>query len=506
MIPYDDLVAALQAWRARQGLPVGSARPAATPPPMRAASRAVRARAARATAGATESAGSAADGRRTPLPLAAPDETRSTSSESIDEHALLEEAHYENEGDDFAMAFAPRRPQGEHHESRPSMVRRRRDRARPRSAVEPDAYAELTDTARPTATSRRLDDATCSTASRGIGEPAASSTPAERRRGPAPARACSSGPTDPCGECEVCRRGGAAVCPLATRATRSPRDSRSCRAAGWSRSATGSSCRCPPRPRSPATSRLAYTLYARTGLAPRDPVVVTGHDRRHALPRRDPAREGHHAGRRRRRDRRAARRDWLLAQGARCVARRSRRRSRPRSPRRASATRPLRVIATSRDARRRRRARRPARDADGARVRAARSAGRADRARGHDHRRRRRAPRSRRRGRRDVREGRDRSRRRRHDDPARRALATRRARQRAISDDRSRRSRRTATRDRDRAPCCGRPSSRRSARPRRPCDARAGTSPARSAAIICVAPVRRLYFSLSPRVIEPSSL
>lgn len=35
MIPYDDLVVALTAWRARQGLPVGQPVAAASPPPAR---------------------------------------------------------------------------------------------------------------------------------------------------------------------------------------------------------------------------------------------------------------------------------------------------------------------------------------------------------------------------------------------------------------------------------------------------------------------------------------
>ena len=80
MIPYDDLVVALQNWRARQGLPVAqlsSLAPAAvasTPPPPPA---------------------------KAPPPLAAVD----TRDEDVDDDALLEEAHYENEGNDFAMAF-----------------------------------------------------------------------------------------------------------------------------------------------------------------------------------------------------------------------------------------------------------------------------------------------------------------------------------------------------------------------------------------------------------------
>jgi len=94
MIPYDDLVAALQAWRARQGLPVaeGVALPgsasgpriaAAAPPPPRTNPPAPPA-------------------SKMPMPLAAPED----SHEEIEEHALIEDSHYENEGDDFALSFA----------------------------------------------------------------------------------------------------------------------------------------------------------------------------------------------------------------------------------------------------------------------------------------------------------------------------------------------------------------------------------------------------------------
>jgi len=83
------------------------------------------------------------------------------------------------------------------------------------------------------------------------------------------------GPIDPCGECDVCRRGGAAVCPLARR-----------------RGELGTSVVCAgrwvvplddglelPVPAAAAVAGdvvLAYTLYARTGLGPREPVVVVG--------------------------------------------------------------------------------------------------------------------------------------------------------------------------------------------------------------------------------------
>ncbi len=84
------------------------------------------------------------------------------------------------------------------------------------------------------------------------------------------------GPSDPCGECEVCRRGGAAVCAHAV--TRDP--------GAWTARVSGrwavplgagfEALRTAAAAAIPGDLALAYTLYARTGLGPRDPVVVTG--------------------------------------------------------------------------------------------------------------------------------------------------------------------------------------------------------------------------------------
>ncbi|HEY0254174.1 MAG TPA: alcohol dehydrogenase catalytic domain-containing protein, partial [Kofleriaceae bacterium] len=81
---------------------------------------------------------------------------------------------------------------------------------------------------------------------------------------------------DPCGECEVCRRGGAAVCPrMQPRAID----------ADWNARVStrfmvtlGDGLEL-PEPAAAAVGgevAIAYTLYARTGIAPRDPVVVIG--------------------------------------------------------------------------------------------------------------------------------------------------------------------------------------------------------------------------------------
>lgn len=96
MIPYDDLVAALSAWRARQGLPVstmGAAASGPAPAPM-----------AKAPSGPKTAPPPARQkGSTVPPPLAMPD-----TVEEVDDSAMLDESSYENEGDDFAMAFGGR--------------------------------------------------------------------------------------------------------------------------------------------------------------------------------------------------------------------------------------------------------------------------------------------------------------------------------------------------------------------------------------------------------------
>jgi len=83
------------------------------------------------------------------------------------------------------------------------------------------------------------------------------------------------GPIDPCGECEVCRRGGAAVCPLARRRTQI---SSTLIARGRWVVPLGDGLEL-PIPAGAAVAgdvALAYTLYARTGAAPREPLVIAG--------------------------------------------------------------------------------------------------------------------------------------------------------------------------------------------------------------------------------------
>ena len=83
------------------------------------------------------------------------------------------------------------------------------------------------------------------------------------------------GPIDPCGECEVCRRGGAPVCPLAKR-----RDTIGAQVTVAARWVVALDDALPLDDELGAHVAgaivLAYTLYARSNLAPRDPVVVIG--------------------------------------------------------------------------------------------------------------------------------------------------------------------------------------------------------------------------------------
>lgn len=83
------------------------------------------------------------------------------------------------------------------------------------------------------------------------------------------------GGSDPCGECEVCRRGGAPVCPTARRRTSIGR--RVIASARWVIPlGDGLELPVPTGAAAAGDVALAYTIYARTGLAARDPVVIVG--------------------------------------------------------------------------------------------------------------------------------------------------------------------------------------------------------------------------------------
>ena len=101
MIPYDDLVAALASWRARQGLPTGqlAGSPTPAPPPTPAAAPKPSAQAAPQTG-----RGAAPAGRPTPVTAraATPVGHGHEDSVDVDDAALLEESSYDS---DFAMSF-----------------------------------------------------------------------------------------------------------------------------------------------------------------------------------------------------------------------------------------------------------------------------------------------------------------------------------------------------------------------------------------------------------------
>jgi len=82
------------------------------------------------------------------------------------------------------------------------------------------------------------------------------------------------GPTDPCGQCEICRRGGAAVCPQPRARAAGPRVYVASR---WAvELGDGLELPLPAAAAVGGDVATAYTLYARTGLGPRDPVAVVG--------------------------------------------------------------------------------------------------------------------------------------------------------------------------------------------------------------------------------------
>ena len=105
MIPYDDLVAALQSWRVRQGLPVSAgaviaAQTAAPSGPVATPGSGPRT----APPAPPRTNPPAAPAARAPMPLAAPEDSLDVdAAHLLDEQ--VDEQVYENEGDDFALAF-----------------------------------------------------------------------------------------------------------------------------------------------------------------------------------------------------------------------------------------------------------------------------------------------------------------------------------------------------------------------------------------------------------------
>lgn len=89
MIPYEELVIALQSWRAKQGLPISQMSAQIAPPVQETAPAPV-----------PRSNPPAPPPRSNPPAPPPLDE-----AVDVDDAAMLEEAAYDNEGNDFAMAF-----------------------------------------------------------------------------------------------------------------------------------------------------------------------------------------------------------------------------------------------------------------------------------------------------------------------------------------------------------------------------------------------------------------
>lgn len=79
---------------------------------------------------------------------------------------------------------------------------------------------------------------------------------------------------EPCGQCDICRRGGTAVCPQARR--HAPGKRRRTNARWVVALDAGLELPVPAAAAVAGDVALAYTLYARTGLGPREPAVITG--------------------------------------------------------------------------------------------------------------------------------------------------------------------------------------------------------------------------------------
>ncbi len=111
MIPYDELVVALQTWRARQGLPVAQLSGALTPPPV-VAPPVVARPAATPPSGPARAAPPAPPGRPAPPPLVAHSEETIDEASLLDDAAIdeplaahIDESHYGNDGDNFSIPF-----------------------------------------------------------------------------------------------------------------------------------------------------------------------------------------------------------------------------------------------------------------------------------------------------------------------------------------------------------------------------------------------------------------
>ncbi len=118
MIPYDDLVAALSQWRARQGLPVSTmggagAAPAAPSPGSGPHAQPGSGPMAKPGSGPTRGAPPMAPPRAKAPSMPPPLQANTVDDAmDVDDAAMLEE-QYDNEGSDFAMGFGNQADDGE---------------------------------------------------------------------------------------------------------------------------------------------------------------------------------------------------------------------------------------------------------------------------------------------------------------------------------------------------------------------------------------------------------
>jgi hypothetical protein len=111
MIPYDDLVLALQEWRALKGLPVAQLSGALTPPPVIAAPpKAAPPRPAAPAAPAPPSKSAPQQRAAAPPPPRGQRQAVQALDETIDEDSLLDDSEHlaaHDDGGNFAMQFDP---------------------------------------------------------------------------------------------------------------------------------------------------------------------------------------------------------------------------------------------------------------------------------------------------------------------------------------------------------------------------------------------------------------
>ena len=324
MIPYDDLVAALSAWRARQGLPVsmlGGGAPQAGSGPTPAPGSGPHG----AKPGSGPNRGAPPRRRRARSSRACRRRSRTSTMRSMSTTRRCSRSSTRTRA--MTSRWSSTRRNAGDGGARPRSAARRERRPRadmgngggarqPRRLVSREAAAELE------LVGIAVEAAQASGAAVGVVDDATEGSAILL------GKRVLVGPIDPCG----------AVRSLPARRRRRVRVREAARAP----SASGFACATPlgrrarrwPRAAGPrGGGRRAVTSPPRTrstrarASGPREPVVIVGDERGDAVPRRDPARQGHHADRRRR----ARRARGVARLAARQRRRRRRGRRRPRS-------------------------------------------------------------------------------------------------------------------------------------------------------------------------------